>query len=1193
MHYENQIDNDYPSRPLLPTDEETLTSKISKSKVKESNNLTKQIQSGLSNLNLRPKNEEYDLNKDDLDLLINKRSLSNKNMNSLLLSSGRKYDIQKALTDTNNFIEIFNRDSKPSLQEQSVDKDEHRLSLTDTHKTAPSHLNDVITEIPNDHQIEVDTYCSSKDITDDGMTIDPDLKKRRDEWADRGAAKIVKDIINPNTGEKSKKIIKKGIKDFIFGDIIGDGAYSTVKLATSIDSGKKYAVKVLDKAYLIKQKKVKYVNIEKNALQRVNNSHAVIKLYFTFQDESSLYFLLEYAPNGDLLSLLKKYGSLNENAVRYYSAQIIDAIDFLHSKGIIHRDIKPENILLDNEWKIKLTDFGTAKLLERTGLSKKYDLLTKSKSFVGTAEYVSPELLNDSYVDYRCDIWAFGCILFQMIAGKPPFKATNEYLTFQKVMKVQYAFTAGFPTVIRDLVKRILIKHIDQRLTIPQIEKHHFYRNVNFKNGSVWSDPVPELSAYKVTAKSMQRVPELKGPIIYKRPQISTNMRKSTSALPSTYSSREISQNRVASTSNIHLASTAGHHVTNSQDPKTLSVIDDTTPSSCNTNSKEFIRKNSSERTSALLKNGMRSVGGKRLHTNKRIPSSSSSQSVLSSSNKSLNDNNSSFQEEPSSMTIDTPSTRKPSVNNATSNSASPILKTEDSTKKSDSTKNPKLRFIEQTSCRKYTNTTSSIPQYQKQIKKSPSTTPLSTHNNDFKLYTTKEVNPTEKPTSTRASPRVPSHPPMNKHDIQWSSYLKSIEEHILQVKEVYLNVVDTATLDRKLSKYNRKLTEPSEFSHGRSTLLSQVVRSGGNITGFRYTDSQLPETQYYSINHVDVNTLLDDYRQSFEFLALVMSDENSNNTHSENSLTSASSPNLMSPEDLHNSAFSGKFKKFFHQAKNGTLLEAISFHERFQKRTLVVTSFGRLLVCVRKQLQPTNTLNNFELTYDIDLCQIGVEIKEINMKNQQNNMLVIQTPYKSFILCNLNNTLDSNNTVTSFHMDNWFKIIKKSIALANEKKMKIPTKSSSQHIISDKPNEKNKNTVKSPRLIHKSKTPITTKPKIVAHEKMNTPRQNNENKHSFSNSIKAANTDRGTRMFEDFVNSREKQHRKHTISPIPTSSKLVSGLPSTSASALLGLGLGLSSNGNQERQSTYSNSSSTAATNSNSNQNSRLDTRY
>ncbi|ODV97044.1 hypothetical protein PACTADRAFT_29183, partial [Pachysolen tannophilus NRRL Y-2460] len=244
--------------------------------------------------------------------------------------------------------------------------------------------------------------------------------------------------------------------DFKFGKSLGEGSYSTVILATDKTTDKNYAIKVLDKRHIIKEKKVKYVNIEKNTLNRLGKRNGIIHLYFTFQDESSLYFVLDYAPNGELLTLIKKFGSMNEECVRYYGAQVLDGVKYMHDNGVIHRDLKPENILIDSQMRAQITDFGTAKLLEKDE-NGRYPSDARAKSFVGTAEYVSPELLNDKYAGKACDIWAYGCIIYQMIAGKPPFKATNEYLTFQKVCKLQYAFTAGFPAVLRDLVKKILV----------------------------------------------------------------------------------------------------------------------------------------------------------------------------------------------------------------------------------------------------------------------------------------------------------------------------------------------------------------------------------------------------------------------------------------------------------------------------------------------------------------------------------------------------------------------------------------------------------------------------------------------------------------------------------------------------------------------------------------------------------------
>ncbi|AMD20945.1 HEL336Cp [Eremothecium sinecaudum] len=422
-------------------------------------------------------------------------------------------EIGRAITDSRNFIfvdhqglkrQVNNRSPNGlAVSENSIVSDDEDGDADDQYSLPLSE--DSLSDNIDRPESTLNTQLAS-------LSVAEAYRKRHEEWAEKGSAKVVRSTTDPETGKVTKQVIRRGIKDFKFGEALGDGSYSTVVLATCIESGKKYAAKILNKEYLIKQKKVKYVNIEKNTLQRLNSSRisGIIKLYFTFQDEANLYFILEYAPNGDLLSLMKKYNTLNEDCTRYYGAQILDAISHLHKHGIVHRDIKPENILLDKTMKVKLTDFGTAKLLDIQEETKSYDLHTRSKSFVGTAEYVSPELLNDNWVDHRCDIWALGCILFQMIAGKPPFKAANEYLIFQKVMKVQYAFSAGFPMAVRDLVKQILVKNPDLRLSIPQIRKHPFFAEIDFENGGAWSKPAPELSPYKVTSKAMQALPSPK-----------------------------------------------------------------------------------------------------------------------------------------------------------------------------------------------------------------------------------------------------------------------------------------------------------------------------------------------------------------------------------------------------------------------------------------------------------------------------------------------------------------------------------------------------------------------------------------------------------------------------------------------------------------------------------------------------------
>lgn len=330
-----------------------------------------------------------------------------------------------------------------------------------------------------------------------------------EEWAAQ-----LKVVETASDGSQRVKVVRRTAQDFKFLGELGEGSYSTVMLAKDIHTERLYAVKVLEKRHIVKEKKVKYVTIEKDALNTLGRHHGVVHLFFTFQDEFSLYFVLDYAPNGELLTLIKKYGSLNEDVTRYYLAQILDALKYIHLKGIIHRDLKPENILIGEDFQIQITDFGTAKFMEKHLETNKFVDRGDARSFVGTAEYVSPELLNDKSVGKPCDVWAMGCIIFQMIAGRPPFKATNDYLTFQQVMKVKYAFSAGFPSVVRDLVKRILVANPEERPTLKELEKHYFFDGIDWKNtdSSVWYSPPPELGPYKMSVQLMKPMPSLSRP---------------------------------------------------------------------------------------------------------------------------------------------------------------------------------------------------------------------------------------------------------------------------------------------------------------------------------------------------------------------------------------------------------------------------------------------------------------------------------------------------------------------------------------------------------------------------------------------------------------------------------------------------------------------------------------------------------
>ncbi len=165
--------------------------------------------------------------------------------------------------------------------------------------------------------------------------------------------------------EKKKINPQISINDFILVKALSSGAYGKVILARKKNTDDFFAIKVLDKQKMMEKNVVEYVINEKNILSQMSNEFIVRGVY-TFQSKKFLYMVMEFMKGGDLSSLLEQVGSFDEDTAKYYLAQIVLALEYLHSKGVIHRDLKPDNILIDSEGRIKLTDFG----LSEAGIKK-------------------------------------------------------------------------------------------------------------------------------------------------------------------------------------------------------------------------------------------------------------------------------------------------------------------------------------------------------------------------------------------------------------------------------------------------------------------------------------------------------------------------------------------------------------------------------------------------------------------------------------------------------------------------------------------------------------------------------------------------------------------------------------------------------------------------------------------------------
>ncbi|KAL5716777.1 non-specific serine/threonine protein kinase [Ranunculus cassubicifolius] len=277
------------------------------------------------------------------------------------------------------------------------------------------------------------------------------------------------------------------IQDFQLGKIYGVGSYSKVVRARKKDTGNVYALKIMDKKFITKENKTSYVKLERVVLDQLDHP-GIVRLFFTFQDSFSLYMALESCEGGELFDQITRKGRLSEDEARFYAAEVIDALEYIHGVGLIHRDIKPENLLLTAEGHIKIADFGSIKPMKDSEITFLPSLASDEKActFVGTAAYVPPEVLNSSPPTFGNDMWALGCTLYQMLSGSSPFKDASEWLIFQRIIARDLRFPEHFSEEAKDLIDKLLDTDPSKRPGAGAdgyhaLKNHPFFQQIDWK----------------------------------------------------------------------------------------------------------------------------------------------------------------------------------------------------------------------------------------------------------------------------------------------------------------------------------------------------------------------------------------------------------------------------------------------------------------------------------------------------------------------------------------------------------------------------------------------------------------------------------------------------------------------------------------------------------------------------------------
>lgn len=269
----------------------------------------------------------------------------------------------------------------------------------------------------------------------------------------------VKECVEPES--KSNDFYRDGNKS------VGKGAFGEVWKVTHKVTNISYVIKVIDKMYIIEQKMVEQINREIEIMYKIDHPH-LVKLVNHFEDDSNFYLILHFASKGQLYRLLNKVNRFDQRNAAQYIREVIEGIRYLHSfdPPIIHRDIKPENILLDENNRIKVADFGWSNF----GNTEEH-----RTTYCGTPDYLSPEMVKREGHGTSVDVWSIGVLLFELLAGYAPFSGHSQEEKFLNIKKLKINWPNDFPPIAKNLVSKILKLNPKERLTFDEMLNHTWF----------------------------------------------------------------------------------------------------------------------------------------------------------------------------------------------------------------------------------------------------------------------------------------------------------------------------------------------------------------------------------------------------------------------------------------------------------------------------------------------------------------------------------------------------------------------------------------------------------------------------------------------------------------------------------------------------------------------------------------------
>ncbi|CAF0847862.1 unnamed protein product [Rotaria sp. Silwood1] len=331
-------------------------------------------------------------------------------------------------------------------------------TITDQNESTNKMTTTTITELPPIRRSskipDLNIITSTTPILQDDSDIINDNKPIKQSNNDNSILTHTEEISSspPSSKRSSIQKIQFTIDSFDIIRTIGTGTFGRVQLVCHRDTNTFYALKTMSIKRVIESKQIEHVQSEKNILLKIHHPF-LVRLQWTTHTNSLLYLLLEYLPGGELFQMMRKHEKFDAKTAIFYASEVLLALDYLHHLDILYRDLKPENIILDSEGHIRLVDFGFAKE-------------TKERTFTlcGTVDYLAPEVIQNRGHHKASDWWALGILIYEMLAGYPPFYDNDQFVTYQKILSGKIEFPRHFDYAAKQVLRKLLNVDQSQRL---------------------------------------------------------------------------------------------------------------------------------------------------------------------------------------------------------------------------------------------------------------------------------------------------------------------------------------------------------------------------------------------------------------------------------------------------------------------------------------------------------------------------------------------------------------------------------------------------------------------------------------------------------------------------------------------------------------------------------------------------------